>query len=493
MFARAWLSEIRTRITYSRGLLPVVAGGILGSFVVAFSTKALAITVGMFALFAMLAWPEFAYYLIIAATPVQIEFSQGVTLARVVVPIALFILLLHTIGRRSFLKSPLIWPAGFLGVWFFAATAFSVLYAANGAQAANDLLGVIIYAVLFFVTLAFVRTHAQLRRLLWCLVIIGLIEAVITIAQVQTGFALPGDWRHATIGQIGIAEQGFRAEGTTAHPILLAGFLQIVIPLAIYLAWAEKTRAVKYILLLGVPALLLAWVSTFARSSFLGVLAMTITALILFSKFGRAIGVSALLFTLAVAVIVNVSPGWITAQIDSIDFAQRLFAYADLNSTSTAVQFRAESWAGGWNLFLDNWLLGVGYGQAVHEYMPYLPRWAISASHPEVIHNVFIEIASETGLLGLCPFVGLWIWSFMVLWKGRRDQQTGVLARTLIAILVGQFVFLLITPMVREIWITLAMAACIGMIRDTRYLTQNDSRDYHGVSSQPLRGSGIAD
>jgi len=469
-------------IIIKRAFLPVAVGGVLGSLVVGLSAKAVAVTIGFFVFLAMLAWPEVAFYSVIATTPVQLDFGGGVTIARVVVPIALLVIAVHALGRRNCLQSPLVWPAGLLGVWFFGVTAISVLFAANVSEAAKELLSVPIYGALFFLTLAFVRTFDQMHRLVWFLVVLGLIEAVITIAQVLTGFVLPGEWRHSAIGQIDLATEGFRAEGTAVHPITLAGFLQVIIPLALYMACTEKERITRVALLCGVPVLLVAWLSTYARSSFLGALAMAVTALMLFSKAGRVVGVFAIALTISAVIISSSSPGWITSQIDDIDLAQRLFAYADLNSTSTAVQFRYESWVGGWGLFLENWLFGVGYGQAVREYMPYLPGWATSASHPQVIHNAFIEIASETGLIGFLPFVGLWLWSFAVLWRLRDDSQLGAIAKTLIVILVGQLVFLMVTPMVREIWITLGMAICTGLIGDS----MNHNRPSLGLQDSHL-------
>ena len=59
-------------------------------------------------------------------------------------------------------------------------------------------------------------------------------------------------------------------------------------------------------------------------------------------------------------------------------------------------------------------LLGVGIGQSVAELMRAKPRYPALFYQP--VHNLYLLVASETGLLGLLFFLG---WLGTVLWRSR--------------------------------------------------------------------------
>ena len=98
----------------------------------------------------------------------------------------------------------------------------------------------------------------------------------------------------------------------------------------------------------------------------------------------------------------------------------------------------------------------------------YLPSWATHPFHPATIHNTFLEIGSESGIFALAGFVGLWAWAFVCLKRGLDLPEVRPYAALWMSVLVGQLAFLMITPMMREIWLTLPMAIAIGnMARKT--------------------------
>ncbi|MBI4003361.1 MAG: O-antigen ligase family protein, partial [Nitrospira defluvii] len=142
--------------------------------------------------------------------------------------------------------------------------------------------------------------------------------------------------------------------------------------------------------------------------------------------------------------------------------SQNLFGKADLNEGSGSFDFRLESIVGGWNLFWAHPWFGVGFGQSINHYMKYLPAWATHPFHPATIHNVFLEVACELGIVAASAFIGLWAWAFISVKRALRIAELRPYAVLLSSILVGQMAFLMITPMVREIWLTLAMAIAVG-------------------------------
>ena len=84
------------------------------------------------------------------------------------------------------------------------------------------------------------------------------------------------------------------------------------------------------------------------------------------------------------------------------------------------------------------------------------------SSHPSTIHNVFLEVASELGMFALAAFLGMWSWALISAKRALRHPELRSYAILMCSIILGQMAFLMITPMVREIWLTLPMAIAIG-------------------------------
>jgi O-antigen ligase len=156
----------------------------------------------------------------------------------------------------------------------------------------------------------------------------------------------------------------------------------------------------------------------------------------------------------------------LSAGVQTIE-KQGWFASADVNSANSSWQFRLESIVGGWNLFLAHPWLGVGFGQALYHYTMYLPSWATHIAHPSIIHNVFLEVGSELGIFSLAAFIGLWVWAFVCVKRGLHLPALRPYAILMCCVLAGQIAFLMITPMVREIWLTIPMAVALGYMSRT--------------------------
>ena len=115
------------------------------------------------------------------------------------------------------------------------------------------------------------------------------------------------------------------------------------------------------------------------------------------------------------------------------------------------------------NMWADNPIFGVGVGQSIDRSLEYLPSWGQREfGTQEEAHNAFLMAASESGIFALIAFAGLWIWAFRSLARASRDPDYRPFAKVLQIILCGQLVFILVTPIVREIYLTLGVAAAMG-------------------------------
>ncbi len=450
--------------------VPTLVGATLGASVLALSTKALALVIAGSACVGMMASAAFPYFILVATIPVQVDLLGGVTVTKLITPLAIGMVTINALIRRGPWPVLLRWPAGYLAGTFFLTSLLSLVLAEGLRGFPGEAAKIPVYGTLFFLTLTFNRTADDLRRLLWVITITGVGEALITAAQVHYGFVMPGDWRR-NVGLPGeggvdgafmsISEGKVRAEGTTAHPIFLASFFLMAMPCTTFLLLHEKHPWVKASLGAMLGLMGYAWFYTFARSSVVGFALLIVVALWFQSKLVRKLSVIALVLALAGGLSYQVVSEWFQAGIHTVE-SQSLFGKADLNESSGSLAFRRESIVGGWNLFWAHPWFGVGFGEAINHYVKYLPSWADHYYHPAVIHNMFLEVASELGVFALSAFIGMWAWAFVCLKRGLSIPALRSYAVLLTSLLIGQIAFLMITPMVREIWLTLPMAMAIG-------------------------------
>lgn len=456
-------------------MMPTLIGMALGTSVLAFSTKALALLIAGMIGMVLAASSVAAYYALVASIPVHVDFMGGWSITKLIVPFSIVILVFNALIRRGPWPVFTLGPAGYFAGVFFATCFVSVIYAGLDAFA-GEITRVPVYASLFFLTLTFIRTPDQFRRLLWVNAIAGTVEAIITVAQAYYGFVMPGEWRtNMTLPIEGGVEGGalsailegkIRAEGTTPHPILLASYYLVTIPCTASLFLSEESRSRKLLLTGMIMLMSCGWYYTFARSSMIGFAMMTVVALAFYSRAARiatfvGVGLAVTGLLSYQAISESLSTGIQTFEKGG------WFAGADVNSASGSWQFRLESIVGGWNLFWAHPWLGVGPGQAIRYYTEYLPAWANHVSHPSEIHNIFLEVGSELGIFGFAAFISLWMWAFVCVKRALRVPALHPYAVLMCCMLLGQMVFLMITPMVREIWLTIPMAIALGYMTRT--------------------------
>ena len=102
-----------------------------------------------------------------------------------------------------------------------------------------------------------------------------------------------------------------------------------------------------------------------------------------------------------------------------------------------ATSRRTPIWDTAWNMLQDNWINGVGPRGFRYAYRTYadednyfVRRGQDGQTHP---HMVFLEIAVETGVIGLAGFILFYITLLRYWWRGRHSTITGAWTATLLA------------------------------------------------------------
>jgi len=280
--------------------------------------------------------------------------------------------------------------------------------------------------------------------LLGALLVTGLFQAGVGIWQ----FGLRGEGpEHFAILRLGESLRSgggfFRAYGTFEQPNPYAGYLGLMLPLALggawgtTAAWWESRRVdeaprfpIPRFLTYSIPAvaMLAALGMSWSRGAWLG--------------FGAAAGVMALALPhqtrwgllLVVVLLVGLLGLYATGLLpESIvarltDFVQDV-RFEDvrgvgINDANYAVIERLAHWQAGLEMFRYNLWTGVGigcyepaYADKGHPSQFALINWPIALGHA---HNYYLNLAAETGLIGLLAYLVLWGAVFWRTWRVTR-------------------------------------------------------------------------
>jgi O-antigen ligase len=287
-------------------------------------------------------------------------------------------------GGRSF---KLAWPQSYLFLAFLGVagvSSFSAIYAHQAFDTTADLAKVLLVYLLIENT---VTSEGRLRAFLWTLVVGGLFPAIGTIDFYVRGILIEG-----TRGSwVGI----FKNPNENAYALVL------LVPLTIALGRGSR-RIVHAALWAIAGAYLVAIYLTFSRGGLIGLFA--VIALLGWKQ------KSSLIRTLMLGAL---ALGLVFVAL----FWGRKDDFKDLR-TDTTVNQRIATIKAGMLMFVDKPLLGIGPGCSLVAYPLYVPKDAHCGCQDQlVIHNAFIQVLSETGILGFIPFAGFIGLTIFQLWR----------------------------------------------------------------------------
>lgn len=377
---------------------------------------------------------------------------------------------LGSLARREFTipKSPLSIPLLIFTGW----AAVTMLWAPDLQLGLTEVVKwiEIVLAMWFAIELA------RRRGIKWIVVAVVLtmtLQAVIGIYEAR--------WRGS--GPLGfrMSEGVYRAYGTFEQPNPFAGFiglgLPIVLALTAYYAVgllrkrpaANEFRYFARVIAGGIVALMLAAALylSFSRGAWLGAVA-AIGAMIAFAPRRLWIGIG--LMAIALAVLIGLSSaGLLPAAINErLADAGELFQFRDvrgaaINDANYALIERLARWQAALNMLTDQPWTGVGFGnyQAVYEQYRLL-NWPTPLAHA---HNIYLNLAAETGLPGLAAYVFLWAAIFGL--TIQTSRRTKGLQRALAVGLLGTWVYLSVHNLVDNLYVNnthLLIGVLLGLL-----------------------------
>jgi hypothetical protein len=469
---------------------------VAGALILLPMTSAVIVIGGALAALALLRWHELALYALILAVPYGSWFPLPTGFGNltavdllVALVIALWLARLIAQGRAIAIRwPPLALPfALFLGAALLSTTsALSLEFAIKEWAKWLEMFALYVYV-------ANNLNPAQVQRALAVMFLAGLSQAGIGIYQFlfragPKGFVLFGNF--------------VRAYGTFEQPNPYAGYLALIAPVALGVVVAvfsvqysvfsgqysvssrqpaagsaehaarvtqHGSRAVWQIGLaalatLALVSMLAAVVMSWSRGAWLGVGAALIVTLIVQSR--RAflltiIAAFALTFVILLSSI-NVIPPAIAERFSGIADYFGVFDVrgVKVDDANYAIVERMAHWQAAAAMFAEHPLLGVGFGNYAAAYPAYaLPRWSDPLGHA---HNYYLNVAAETGLVGLTAYVLLWAAAFWQAWRAVRQSNAQSMWRGVAAGLLGMLVALSLHNAFDNLFVH-GMAAQVGI------------------------------
>jgi O-antigen ligase len=272
------------------------------------------------------------------------------------------------------------------------------------------------------------------------------------------------------IGLLGgaVQEETERVVGGSGDPNFLAAGIVPAIVLAAGLGAGSSRLWVRFATVIAVAALTIGLVATESRGGLIAAV-VAVVGLLVLAKRQRAWVVGLLLCVLGVA------GAWF-----SVDPA----AWERISDLSESTG-RTELWTVAWQMWQDHPIAGVGLQGFVDNasgYVRELGPFEFSefiTEQPKVVHNTYLELLAESGLIGLALFLAVAVgclrraWQAAVLFERGGDMAMATLSRTVIAATLAMLAaaFFISAATDRRLWVLLALGPALLASVGTRELS----------------------
>lgn len=336
---------------------------------------------------------------------VLVQYHGAPSVAKLFVPALLLIIFARWLILD---KKPAPWTktAVLLGIYGLVGLA-SLLYARDAAAAQAALSDYVKDSLIVLVIVMILQRGETLRRVVWALLLSAIFLATITTFQHLTGTFTNnyGGFALAEVQQIIGKTNDFRIAGPLSSNFY-ALILIPMVPLAMDRLWHEKSNWLRFLAAWALIVSVLSIVFTYSRGGFVA-LVVVVVLMLLRMKLNP-------LFIAALVAVGLLIWQFLPAQYtDRIGTLSDLFGGETSTAVSTDISFRGRlsETTVAWLMFLDHPIQGVGLANYNDNYQDYSQNLGLDTRlEARSAHSLYLEIAAETGLIGLIAFGAiLWV------------------------------------------------------------------------------------
>jgi O-antigen ligase len=201
----------------------------------------------------------------------------------------------------------------------------------------------------------------------------------------------------------------------------LCTFFSMMVPLPLMQAWKAHNKKQILATSLFLLAGLFFFICAFLTESRMGLISIVIGIIYLLTR-------PILPFSKSMLLIIFFLFASITIALNGERLLQR---FADIEDKSNTDRYL--TWQNGWQVFKDNPVVGAGIHKAkdfFYQNTNYPPFQ--SEFKPLEVHNTFLKVAAELGLIGLCLFMLLFLWPWIKSFKRSSSDRYFLLCSMII-------------------------------------------------------------
>ena len=285
------------------------------------------------------------------------------------------------------------------------------------------------FVLAYYLTVNAVRTKSQLYALISGMLFAGVAVALYGIYQHIFGFAEGTTWTDTQMFE----DIATRVVSTFDNPNVLGEYLLLLIPIAAGYILSRHGSTNKGVSLVVTALLSVCMIYTYSRGNWIGLM----VAILLFCMFydGRVVWLG-VIFALFVPMLLP----------DNV--ITRFMSIGDTADTSTS--YRVYIWMGSIAMLRDYWISGIGLGsEAFNMIYPFYSYSGIVAPHT---HNLYLQVITENGIVGLVVFVALILMYYkMSISSIIRIKGDKMLKATITGLAAGMFGYL-VQGMFDNVW-----------------------------------------
>jgi O-antigen ligase len=225
-----------------------------------------------------------------------------------------------------------------------------------------------------------------------------------------------------------------RIFATFALPTTFSAFLAMILPLGAALGIAHrKDWRILAAIAAGLLLIIAAIVQAKSHGGPVALLAAVVVTLLILLRKRRAVVLWGIIGALVLGAVVLLAVG-----------ALRGNFLWDLAAHDSPIRLRWNLWAAGFEMWTHNWLLGIGLGNFHIGFLPFLGPGVLPTKY---LHNTYLQLPIELGLLGLVAMIAVVGLLLRRLWRefGKIERNGGIRADPVrIGLLVGVLTFLFV-------------------------------------------------
>ena len=347
-------------------------------------------------------------------------YSLNLTTAIVVGAVGIIWLGYHVWRRQPLPRTPLAAPL----LVFLAAYAVAALFSTDLGRSAGYVGLLVLYVLAYFLVADLLRAGWPAELFVKSLLVVSLIVLVFGVWELERWLA---DW--LAIGGLAhpIPPATYRVRAFLGHPNFVAAFLNLLLPLVIARALETKARLARLLLALWAIVALVLIFFTSSRGGWIGTAAL-MAALILLLGVARREQALKLLRALVwprwrLALVIVLTLSLIAAGSGLIVRQSQHPTHGDLLGSRTGI------WPPAWQAFLHSPWIGTGpftFASAYLQANSVPPAMLLAHAH-----NYLLNIAAETGWLGLVPLI--WLAIALIVSVRRRWRESTFSEQMLLA------------------------------------------------------------